>query len=65
LWNVGVSRVGLPVASLHMNATPVFAVLTAALVGLPPTWLQIAGGVLVLGGIVYMQSLQLWRARPA
>lgn len=65
LWNVGVSRVGLPVASLHMNATPVFAVLTAALIGLPPTWLQIAGGLLVLSGIIYMQLLQFGRARPA
>jgi drug/metabolite transporter (DMT)-like permease len=65
LWNVGVSRVGLPVASLHMNATPVFAVLTAAAIGLPPTGLQIAGGVLVLSGIVYMQALQFWRGRPA
>ncbi len=63
LWNVGVSRVGLPVSSLHMNATPVFAVLTAAAIGLPPTWLQIAGGLLVLGGIVYMQLLQFRRAR--
>ncbi|MCW5746567.1 MAG: DMT family transporter [Alphaproteobacteria bacterium] len=62
LWNVGVSRVGLPVASLHMNATPVFAVLTAAAIGLPPTGLQIAGGLLVLAGIVYMQLLQFRRA---
>jgi drug/metabolite transporter (DMT)-like permease len=65
LWNVGVSRIGLPVASLHMNATPVFAVLTAAMIGLPPTALQIAGGLLVLGGIVYMQLLQFRRARIA
>ncbi len=64
LWNVGVSRVGLPVAALHMNASPVFAVLTAAAIGLPPTGLQIAGGLLVLGGIVYMQLLQVRRARP-
>ncbi len=63
LWNVGVSRVGLPVAALHMNASPVFAVLTAAAIGLPPTALQIAGGLLVLGGIVYMQLLQVRRAR--
>lgn len=61
LWNVGVSRVGLPVASLHMNATPIFAVLTAALIGLPPSWLQIAGGLLVVSGIIYMQSLQFRR----
>ena len=63
LWNVGVSRVGLPVAALHMNASPVFAVLTAAAIGLPPTGLQIAGGLLVLCGIVYMQVLQVRRAR--
>lgn len=65
LWNTGVSRIGLPVSSLHMNATPVFAVLTAAAIGLPPTWLQVAGGMLVLAGIVYMQVLQFRRARTA
>jgi drug/metabolite transporter (DMT)-like permease len=65
LWNVGVSRVGLAVASLHMNATPVFAVLTAAAIGLPPTTWQIAGGLLVLAGIVYMQLLQFRRARAS
>jgi drug/metabolite transporter (DMT)-like permease len=65
LWNVGVSRLGLPVASLHMNATPVFAVLTAAAIGLPPTAWQIVGGVIVLAGIVYMQLLQFRRARAA
>jgi drug/metabolite transporter (DMT)-like permease len=53
------------VASLHMNATPVFAVLTAAAIGLPPTALQIAGGLLVLSGIIYMQLLQFRLARPA
>lgn len=65
LWNVGVSRLGLPVSSLHMNATPVFAVLTAAAIGLPPTGWQIAGGLIVLSGIVYMQVLQFRRTRTS
>jgi drug/metabolite transporter (DMT)-like permease len=63
LWNYGVSRLSLPIASLHMNATPVVAVLTSWALGRPPTVLQILGGLVVLSGIVYMQSRQFGRAR--
>lgn len=63
LWNYGVSRLSLPVASLHMNASPVVAVTTSWVLGHPPTALQVLGGVVVLSGIVYMQSSQFRRAR--
>lgn len=63
LWNFGVSRLSLPVASLHMTASPVVAVATAWIVGYPPTLLQVAGGAVVLSGIVYLQTCQLMRAR--
>jgi drug/metabolite transporter (DMT)-like permease len=63
LWNYGVSRLSLPIASLHMNAAPVVTVLTAWVLGRPPTVLQVLGGVVVLSGILYMQTRQLARAR--
>jgi drug/metabolite transporter (DMT)-like permease len=63
MWNYGVSRLSLPVASLHMNAAPVVTVLTAWAVGRPPTALQVLGGLVVLSGIVYMQTRQFARAR--
>jgi drug/metabolite transporter (DMT)-like permease len=46
-----------------MTASPVVAVATAWIVGYPPTALQVAGGVVVLSGIVYLQTRQLMRAR--
>jgi drug/metabolite transporter (DMT)-like permease len=63
MWNYGVSRLSLPIASLHMNAAPVVAVLTSWALGRPPTALQVLGGVVVLSGIVYMQTRQFARAR--
>ena len=63
MWNYGVSRLSLPIASLHMNAAPVVAVLTSWALGRPPTVLQVLGGVVVLSGIVYMQMRQFVRAR--
>lgn len=58
-WNLGVQRAGLAAGSLWQNTVPVFAVLVAMLYGIYPSWQQILGGMLVLGGVLYMQ----WR-RP-
>ena len=63
LWNTGVSLVGVPVASLFSNSAPVFAIGLAALFGHEPTWLQLAGGVVVLGGIGLHQLRQMRAAR--
>lgn len=63
LWNWGVSRLTLPVAALYGNASPVFAVATAALLGENPTWLQVAGGAAVLAGVLSLQVRQLVRVR--
>jgi drug/metabolite transporter (DMT)-like permease len=63
MWNYGVSRLSLPIASLHMNAAPVVAVTTAWVLGHAPTALQVLGGAVVLSGIIYMQSRQFARAR--
>jgi len=62
LWNVGVSLVGVPVASLFSNSAPVFAIGVAALMGSEPSWLQLGGGALVLGGIAQLQFRQILRA---
>jgi drug/metabolite transporter (DMT)-like permease len=63
LWNIGVSMVGVPVASLFSNSAPVFAIGMAALMGIEPSWLQLAGGAVVMAGIAQLQLRQMWRAR--
>ena len=63
LWNTGVSLVGVPVASLFSNSAPVFAIGVAALMGREPSWMQLAGGAVVLGGIAQLQLRQLRAAR--
>ncbi|MBL0899988.1 MAG: DMT family transporter, partial [Reyranella sp.] len=59
LWNTGVSLVGVPVASLFSNSAPVFAIGLAALMGREPSWLQVAGGGVVLAGIAQHQIRQM------
>jgi len=56
-WNIGVSRLGIAMGSLWQNAVPVFGVLIAILFGIQPTAEQVAGGVVVMVGVLYMQ----WR----
>ena len=63
LWNTGVSLVGVPVASLFANSAPVFAIGIAALFGHEPSWLQLIGGAIVLGGIGQLQLRQIRAAR--
>jgi drug/metabolite transporter (DMT)-like permease len=65
LWNFGVSVIGLPVASLYVNLSAVFAVLIAMAFGFQPTWLQVAGGLVVMAGVLYMQLRKLRTAAPA
>ena len=65
LWNTGVSLVGVPVASLFSNSAPVFAIGLAALMGFAPSWLQLAGGAIVLVGIAQLQIRQTRMARAA
>lgn len=63
LWNVGVSMVGVAVASLFSNSAPVFAIGVAALMGIEPTWLQLAGGAVVMAGIAQLQLRQMRRSQ--
>jgi drug/metabolite transporter (DMT)-like permease len=64
LWNTGVSLVGVPAASLFSNSAPVFAIGVAALMGREPSWIQLVGGAVVLGGIAQLQLRQLRAGRP-
>jgi drug/metabolite transporter (DMT)-like permease len=64
LWNTGVSLVGVPVASLFANSAPVFAIGLAALMGREPSWMQLVGGAVVLGGIAQLQIRQMRAAHP-
>ena len=63
LWNTGVSLVGVPVASLFANSAPVFSIALAALMGREPSWLQLVGGAIVMGGIAQHQWRQVRGAR--
>ena len=64
-WNNGVRVLGVVVASLFLNLVPVFALATLALLGHPPTWMQLAGGGLVVAGLAQAQLRQLNRRRTA
>ncbi|MBX3454432.1 DMT family transporter [Ferrovibrio sp.] len=62
LWNYGVSRVGVPVASIYGNLAPVFSVAIATMMfGASLSLQQLFGGAVILGGIVMMQWQQLRR----
>lgn len=64
-WNFGVSHVGVPVATLYTSLAPVFSVgVAAAFFGSTVTVQQIAGGMLILAGVVRMQWLQARSIRP-
>lgn len=58
-WNVGASRLGVPIASLWVNLVPFFAVLWAMVYGFMPNAYQIVGGLVALSGVVYMQARKL------
>jgi drug/metabolite transporter (DMT)-like permease len=57
LWNFGVSKVGIVLASIYLNLAPIVAIGLLALGGQRPTWTQIAGGALVIGGVAWSE----WR----
>jgi drug/metabolite transporter (DMT)-like permease len=64
LWNFGVAKTGVVVASLYTNLVPVIAVTLLAIGGEAPTVAQIAGGALVIGGVAWSEW-RLLRARAA
>jgi len=64
-WNIGAHRLGIAVAALWINMVPFFAVLWAMAYGFVPNLYQIAGGLVALGGVVYMQGRKLAPTRTA
>lgn len=69
MWNYGVQRLGVVVASMFLNLIPVVAVLVAMGFGVRPRAEQLVGGALVIAGLLQAQLRQLggrplwWRRR--
>ncbi|HET6223409.1 MAG TPA: EamA family transporter [Dongiaceae bacterium] len=55
LWNYGVRKLGILVASLFLNLTPVAAILITAALGTYPTATQILDATLVVAGVLQSQ----------
>jgi drug/metabolite transporter (DMT)-like permease len=51
MWNFGVQRLGIVIASIYLNLIPVVAVSITVALGTRPRIEQLAGGVLVLAGV--------------
>lgn len=64
LWHFGVSRVGVTVATMYTNMTPVVVVAAAYLMGRDPTPLHLAAGGLIICGVTIAQWHKL-RAEAA
>lgn len=63
-WGMGIARLGAGRTALFINLVPVFAMLTGAAVGALPSGAQLAGGLLVLGGVA-IAMLPSRRLAPA
>ena len=63
LWIIGVGRLGIGLASLHLNAVPFYVMLIIFLLGGAWNGLQALGAVLVLLGVLIAQDLIPLRAR--
>ncbi len=50
-WNIGIQKLGAGRTAIFLNLVPVSAMLVGAMVGMPPTMAQLAGGALVLGAV--------------
>ena len=61
----GAARLGVAVASLWVNLVPFFAVLWSMTYGFMPNAFQIAGGLVALSGVLYMQWRKLAVTQPA
>ncbi|MGO0575880.1 DMT family transporter [Ornithinimicrobium panacihumi] len=55
-WNLAVTRVAPGTAGAAMNLVTVFVVVIAAVLGTPPTLVQVVGGALVIAGVLLAQS---------
>ena len=53
LYNHGIAKLGAGKAALFMNMVPVWAMATSALMGVPPSAIQLGGGAVVIASVVY------------
>lgn len=63
-WGIGIARLGAARTAIFINLVPVFAMLISAFLGTLPSSAQLAGGLLVLGGVT-ISMLPSRRARTA
>ena len=56
LWLVGVERLGLGVASMHINAAPFYVMIFAVMAGGPWNWAQATGAAIVILGVLIAQG---------
>ena len=56
-WHWGISRVGVTIASIYSNLAPVVVVLIRMIQGEPPTSFHLAGGALIIAGVLFAQLL--------
>ena len=55
LWHFGVSRIGITTASIYSNLVPVVVVSIAIAAGRYPTVMHLAGGALIIAGVLFAQ----------
>lgn len=63
LWNMSVARLGVTASALHLNLIPVVAILVSLALGILPRPEQLAGGALVLAGVILAQRSLILRER--
>ncbi|MGL4279640.1 MAG: DMT family transporter [Albidovulum sp.] len=56
LWIVSVERLGIGIASMHMNAAPFYVMIFAVLLGGSWSWAQAAGAAIVVLGVLIAQG---------
>ena len=64
LWIVGVSKLGIGLASFHLNAAPFYAMAILFLLGNPWDWQQTAGAAIVIFGVILSQKRTTNRQPP-
>lgn len=56
LWIVSVERLGIGIASMHINAAPFYVMIFAVVLGAPWNWAQAAGAAIVVLGVLIAQG---------
>jgi drug/metabolite transporter (DMT)-like permease len=65
LWILGVSRMGIGVASFHLNATPFYVMLIVVALGGSWSWAQAIGAAILAVGVILAQRGESWAEAAA